>query len=254
MSWARGFGGGAVALGLEGRSLLERILIMAPAVLVWLRWIVWPLHLSADYLPDVFVPNARLGLAQLAGFAVLGLAAWAAWAARRRQPGITVGIVFGAVTASVASNVVVPTGVLLAERLAYLPSVGAAIVVGALWEALPRSRYLWPATAGLLALLAARTLLRDPGVARPDPVRPGAVSRRSRVVPDPLGDGRRAPSLREPAAPGRARCSAPSASARAMPSCCRRWGSAIWMRACMRPPTGTCRRRTASTRCRAAPP
>jgi Flp pilus assembly protein TadD len=157
-----GFGGGAVALGLEGRSLLQRILIMAPAVLVWLRWLVWPMHLSADYLPDVFVPIVRLGPAQLAGFAVLGLAAWAAWATRRRRPGIMVGIVFGAITASVASNVVVPTGVLLAERLAYLPSVGAAIVAGALWEALPRSRYLWPATALLLAGLAARTLLRIP--------------------------------------------------------------------------------------------
>jgi len=156
------FGGGAVALGLEGRSLLDRVLIMAPAVLVWLGWLVWPVHLSADYLPDVFVPSARLGLAQLAGFVVLGLAAWAAWAARRRRPGITVGIIFGAVTASVAANVIVPTGVVMAERLAYLPSVGVALVVGALWESLPRSRYLWPATAVLLALLAARTLLRIP--------------------------------------------------------------------------------------------
>jgi tetratricopeptide (TPR) repeat protein len=157
-----GFGGGAVALGLEGRSLPERVLIMAPAVLVWLRWLVWPMHLSADYLPDVFVPGARLGLAQLAGLAVLGLAAWAAWAARRRRPGVTAGIVFGAATATVASNIVVPTGVLLAERLAYLPSVGAALVVGALWQTLPRSRYLWPATVGLLALLAVRSLLRIP--------------------------------------------------------------------------------------------
>lgn len=156
------FGGGAVALGLEGRSLLERVLIMAPAVLVWLRWLVWPAHFSADYLPDVFVPSARLALPQLAGFAVLGLVAWSAWAARRRRPGITVGIIFGAVTASVAANVVVPTGVVMAERLAYLPSVGAALVVGALWESLPRGRYLWPATAALLALLAARTLLRIP--------------------------------------------------------------------------------------------
>ncbi len=155
-----GFAGGAVALGLAGKTLPERVLIMAPAALVWLRWLVWPAHLSADYLPAVFVPSARLGLPQLAGFAVLGLAAWAAWAARRRRPGITVGVVFAAVTASVAANVVVPTGVLLAERLAYLPSVGAALVVGAVWESLPKGRFLWPGTAILLALLAGRTLLR----------------------------------------------------------------------------------------------
>ena len=156
-----GFAGGSAALGLEGRSLPERVLIMAPAVLVWLRWLVWPMHLSADYLPAVFIPSARLGVPQLAGFAVLGLAAWAAWAARGRRPGITAGIVFGAVTASVAANVVLPTGVLLAERLAYLPSVGAALVVGAVWESLPNGRFLWPATATLLALLAGRSLLRN---------------------------------------------------------------------------------------------
>ena len=156
------FGGGLVASGLEGLSVVGRVLVMAPAVLVWLRWMIWPVHLSADYLPNAFVPAARFGIAQLAGLAAvaaLGLGAWKAW---RRVPGVTAGIVFGAVTVSVAANVVVPTGVLLAERLAYLPSVGAALAVGALWETLPRHRYLWFATALALALLAARTVARIP--------------------------------------------------------------------------------------------
>ncbi|OYV72418.1 MAG: hypothetical protein B7Z72_04805, partial [Gemmatimonadetes bacterium 21-71-4] len=156
------FSGGAVASGLKGESVLARALIMAPGALVWLRWMIWPVHLSADYLPNHFVPSARLGLAQVAGFAVVGAIAVAAWRARRTLPGVTAGIVFTAVTASVTANIVVPTGVLLAERLAYLPSVGVAIVAGALWERLPRGRYLWPATALALALLAARTIQRIP--------------------------------------------------------------------------------------------
>jgi len=156
------FSGGAVASGIEGESPAGRVLIMAPAVLVWLRWLIWPVHLSADYLPDAFVPAARLGLAQAAGLAALASAVVAAWMMRRRLPGVTVGIVFALVTVSVAANVVVPTGVLLAERLAYLPSVGAAIAVGAVWDALPRARALWPATALVLALLAARTIARIP--------------------------------------------------------------------------------------------
>jgi len=156
------FGGGAVASGIEGESPVGRALVMAPAALVWLRWLIWPVHLSADYLPDVFVPSARLGLAQVAGLVAVALAALAAWKVRRRLPGVTVGFVFGLVTASLAANVVVPTGVLLAERLAYLPSVGAAIAVGALWEAAPRGRYTWPVTATILALLAARTIERIP--------------------------------------------------------------------------------------------
>lgn len=156
------FGGGVVASGLEGESVLGRGLVMAPAVLVWLRWLVWPAHLSADYLPNAFVPAARLGLGQLAGFVAVAALAVGAWKARHRLPGVTAGVVFFAVTVSVAANVLVPTGVLLAERLAYLPSVGAALVVGALWQALPRRRFLWPVTALALALLAARSVARIP--------------------------------------------------------------------------------------------
>lgn len=156
------FGGGAVAPGLAGQSVWGRVLIMVPAVLVWLRWLVWPLHLSADYLPDAFVPSARLGLGQLAGLGVIALLAAVAWKARRSAPAATAGIAFAAVAASVAANVVVPTGVLLAERLAYLPSVGAALVAGAVWELLPPGRFTWAAAAAVLALLALRTLNRIP--------------------------------------------------------------------------------------------
>ena len=156
------FSGGGVASGLQETSPLERVLIMAPGVLVWLRWMIWPLHLSPDYLPNEFVPSARLGLAQLLGLAALAAIVVAAWRARRRMPGVTAGIVFALLTASVTANIVVPTGVLLAERLAYLPSAGAALVAGAVWERLPRGRWLWPATALALALLAARTLQRIP--------------------------------------------------------------------------------------------
>jgi Flp pilus assembly protein TadD len=155
-----GFSGGAVAPGLEGLTPLGRALVMAPAVLVWLRWLILPLHFSADYLPDAFVPVARLGPAQMAGFAAIAALAYAAWAARRRLPAVTLGLVFTAITASVAANVVVPTGVVLAERLAYLPTAGIAIVAGALWARLPRGRALWPATALVLALLAARSIQR----------------------------------------------------------------------------------------------
>lgn len=156
------FGGGAVASGLEGVSLPGRALVMAPAALVWLRWLILPAWLSADYLPNAFVPQARLGLAQLAGFAAVAALVAAAWKARRHYPGVTAGIVFGLVTASVAMNVLVPTGVLLAERLAYLPSAGAAVALGAAWEALPRGRTLWAATAVVLGLLAARSIARIP--------------------------------------------------------------------------------------------
>lgn len=156
------FATGVAAPGLEGASMWGRTLVMAPAVLVWLEWLIVPLHLSADYLPNEFVPRAELGLAQVAGFLAMAALLWSAVAARKRAPGITVGIAWMLVTAAVAANVVFPTGVILGERLAYLPSVGAAVAIGALWQLLPPGRLRWPVTAGVLAVLAARTLERIP--------------------------------------------------------------------------------------------
>jgi Flp pilus assembly protein TadD len=154
------FATGIAAPGLQGQSVWGRSLIMAPAALTWLRWMVFPLHLSADYLPNAFVPRATFGPPQVAGFLVITLLGLCAYAARKRAPGVTIGIVWTIITASVAANIVVPTGVLLGERLAYLPSVGVALVAGAGWEMLPAHRLRWPLTAAVLALLAARSLVR----------------------------------------------------------------------------------------------
>ena len=156
------FATGVAAPGLEGASMWGRALVMAPAVLVWLEWLIVPLHLSADYLPNEFVPRAALGLSQVAGLVALAALLWSAAAARKRAPGITAGIVWMLVTAAVAANVVFPTGVILGERLAYLPSVGAAVAVGALWQLVRPGRLRFWSTATVLALLAARTLERIP--------------------------------------------------------------------------------------------
>ena len=156
------FATGVAAPGLEGSTFSGRFLIMAPAALVWLEWMIFPLHLSADYLPNEFVPRAVLGGPQIAGLlAVVALLA-AAYRARNRAPGITVGVAWMCVTAAVAANLVFPTGVILGERLAYLPSVGAAVAAGALWELLQPYRLRWAATVAVLGLLAARSLERIP--------------------------------------------------------------------------------------------
>jgi tetratricopeptide (TPR) repeat protein len=85
-----------------------------------------------------------------------------AWRLRRRSPGLGFGVAWFAITVAVGANIVFPTGVLFGERLLYLPSVGAALAVGALWERLPAHRAVWPLTAAALVLLGARTLERVP--------------------------------------------------------------------------------------------
>jgi len=154
------FGGGAVAAGLEGLGAAGRALVMLPALLVWLRLLVWPVHLAADYSPNAFEPHLAAGGAHLAALLLLALLVGAAWAARRRMPGLTFGLAWCAITGAIAANVAFPTGVLVAERVLYLPSVGAALAVGALWERLPANRWAWPAATLVLVALAARTLER----------------------------------------------------------------------------------------------
>jgi hypothetical protein len=156
------FGGGAVAPGLEGTEWSRRLAVMLPAFLEWARLLAFPLRLSADYAPDRFVPSTAFDIVHLSGALLLSAVAVAAWRLRRRVPGFTAGVVWGGVVAAVSANVAFPTAVLVGERLLYLPSVGAALALGALWERLPPHRVVWPVTALVLALLAARSLERIP--------------------------------------------------------------------------------------------
>jgi hypothetical protein len=137
-------------------------MVMLPVTLVWARLLAVPLHLSADYAPDAFVPSATITVAHVAAAMLLVAALVTVWRLRRRAPALAFGAAWFAVTVAIGTNVVFPTGVLFAERLLYLPSVGAALAVGALWEMVPRHRFAWPAAAAALALLAARSLERVP--------------------------------------------------------------------------------------------
>lgn len=121
----------------------------------WRRWIgaiqvagrylwlcVWPHALSFDYsyqsivLADTFLDPAVL----LSGAAWLGLFALAVWSYPRR----------GAVTFSIGllslpflpvSNLLIPIGTIMGERLFYLPSAGLALLAGiALESSIARSR------------------------------------------------------------------------------------------------------------------
>ena len=162
------FGAGAVGAGLFGLGPGERALVMLPVALTWVRLLGFPLHLSADYAPNVLVPQAALGVPHAAALVLLVAAAAGGWLLRRRAPGVLAGIVWFAITVAVSANVVLPTGVLFAERLLYLPSVGAALAVGALWELLPAHRAVWPVTAAALVLLGARSLERIPVWSTPE--------------------------------------------------------------------------------------
>ena len=153
-----------VAPGLDDAGLAERTLIMLPIVLAYLRLLFLPYRLSADYNPDFIKPASSLTLAGVAGLLVFLLALWLAWAMRRRAPVVTFALGWIGATLAIVANILVPTGVLLAERILYMPSIGAVLLLAAGWDWIYRRRPT-PAIVGLIVVLAAgaaRTVTRNP--------------------------------------------------------------------------------------------
>ena len=149
------------ALVLGGLGPWERLLTMLGIVPEWIRLFFWPAHLRADYAPQEFDAATRFAGPQLLGLLLLVLAGLSAIAARRRHPAVTFGIAWTAIALLPVSNLLVPTGVLLAERTLLLPSVGVVFAIAGLaapvWSRLHAgSRPLaWGTLAGVTALVAA---------------------------------------------------------------------------------------------------
>ncbi len=137
------------------------------------RLLFLPLDLSADYAPGViapaygWTPQAALGL-------VMGLgalcAAWAAWRTGAMDPrrstvrSMGFGILWFVITALPTSNLLFLSGVLLAERTLYLPSVGFCAAAGWLLAGLRREHSRTGAALVLiiLAVWFCRTVDRNP--------------------------------------------------------------------------------------------
>ena len=125
--------GDVPAPGLAGTSVLDRMAIMLAVVPQYLRLLLYPARLSAEYSPAFLPVSTRLGPAGWLGLVSLLVFAGIAVAARRRAPVVTVGLAWAAVAILVVGNVLVPSGVVLAERTLYLASAGVCLAAGWLW-------------------------------------------------------------------------------------------------------------------------
>jgi Flp pilus assembly protein TadD len=144
---------------------------MLTALSVWtqyLRLMVFPWSLSADYGPGVIMVARSLTPQVLAGAAVL--AAWLGGAVLlfRRAPVASLGLAWFVIAVLPVSNLVIPSGVILAERTLYLPSVGASLVLAAVIAAAhataERRRRRWATVLAVAAGIAlfGRTVSRIP--------------------------------------------------------------------------------------------
>lgn len=140
--------GSFTAEALVGLSMSGRALTMLRVVPHWVRLLGWPAHLQSDYSPQELVASSGFGPLEAFGLLLLVAALAAAWFSRRRAPVVSFGLAWCAVTLLPVSNVLVPSGIVLAERTLFLPSIGFVIAVGGLAAA------LWPGLAGMRPAMA----------------------------------------------------------------------------------------------------
>jgi hypothetical protein len=146
-----------------GESALAGRLTAVAALADVLRLLIFPLTLRADYSPaERTIVHSLLNARFVVGFACLAL--WVglvvlAW--RRKRQLELYGLGWIAIAFLPVSNLLFSTGVLIAERTLYLPSVGLALAAGAALARLPVDR-LHVVVAVLLLAGGVRTILRIP--------------------------------------------------------------------------------------------
>lgn len=143
-----------------GASVGERWLTMLAVVPQYLLLLVAPVTLHMDYGPRVVELVTSVTPAVIIGAGALILALLLAVSPRFRVPVVTLGLGWFAIAIAPVANVFFPSGVVMAERTLYVPSVGAAVIAGWLMTRAPRR------AAALvyigLAALAVRTWTRTP--------------------------------------------------------------------------------------------
>jgi hypothetical protein len=142
----------------------QRWLTVLTIVPEYVRLLVFPLQLSADYEPAVIQPARQIGAAVLLGVVVLGLVIWLAWRAWRGHRAVSIALLWVPIALAPVANVFFATGVALAERTLYLPSAGACLLGGWALQRAGASRAMFgTALFGLLLASAQwRTWTRTP--------------------------------------------------------------------------------------------
>lgn len=123
-----------------GRDAWGRLAIALPAVLRATLLLFWPASLSSDYGPRVIPAYESLSLAAILGLLiVIATPALVLWC-RRRAPAVSFAAAVAALSYLPTSNLVFPSGVVLAERNLYLAVALPAALVGTAIAGFAQSR------------------------------------------------------------------------------------------------------------------
>lgn len=136
---------------------VPRVLTALWCHVLHLRLLAWPHPLVSDYSYDAIPvvrsladPRALAGLAAAGAFAAAFVVAW-----RRRARPWLLGLAVWGLGWLPSSNLVLPSGTIFGERLAYLPSLGACLILGHLAASTKGRRNAVAAVVAAVALVLA---------------------------------------------------------------------------------------------------
>jgi protein O-mannosyl-transferase len=124
---------------------------------------IYPRVLSCEYsfnqIP-VFRDWRHTLPAALAAGVVVGLWVWTVWK-RQAMPALAGAIYFAGFATT--ANILLPTGTIMGERLAYLPSAGFFLLLAAGWNWVRKTKEsaAWVLLAAVVLVLSARTVIRN---------------------------------------------------------------------------------------------
>ncbi|MDQ6770662.1 MAG: tetratricopeptide repeat protein [Gemmatimonadota bacterium] len=142
-----------------GQPFGIRALTMLRVLLEWIRLFFWPAHLSADYSPRAIDVVTGANPEMLASAAILVGFAGLAWVTRRTAPVATFAFLWTAIALLIPSNLVIPTGFVLAERTLFLASGGVMLGIAAVIAHFTRGGVTLSAPARKMAFTAVGALL-----------------------------------------------------------------------------------------------
>jgi protein O-mannosyl-transferase len=145
---------------------LERASNAATILLRYVGRLVLPVHLSADESAWSIPVRHGFDAEGLAALALLGALVVAAVARERSRPDVAFGTLLFFAAFAPTANVFFPTGTIFAERLAYLPSAGfclalGAAVVGGSRDERTVSRFRAGVLLAIALAFASRTVVRN---------------------------------------------------------------------------------------------
>lgn len=151
-------GGDTEHPALRHLSMRQRSLLMLGLVPDFGRLFVWPNHLSADYSPQMVHGYTGWHAYMIPGVTLLLCVAILCAVSWRRAPVVLFGVAWLAISLSPVANILIPSGILMAERTLLVPSVGVLLAAG---MAVPwvvervrkQPRIVRIATAGAFALV-----------------------------------------------------------------------------------------------------